>query len=347
MCIRDSLGGGALRHGPGRGSDEGAQKGPRGLDGEAVLGLLPQQAGDQRRHLPRALGRGELGEEDRLEGGGGGLAAEGRDALDRLVERDPEGPQVGLRARPPPQDALGGDVLGGADEGPGLGELLLALDLGDAEVGQDDPVVAADHHVARFDVPVQDAGLVGRVERAQDGLPDPCRLPGLQGPLVEDLGQGPAPQELHHDPRPVVLHHDVVEGHHGGVVDPGRRPRLAPHALVGGAALGGGEVLRDAGLLDGHVTVHDLVPGPPHRAHAARAQAFEQPVATAQQPPGTGLRRRRRTGRPGTGRPRTGRSATVHRPLVPVVPAAPFAPFVPFPRAPGDRRVRGGGSGPW
>jgi hypothetical protein len=45
-----------------------------------------------------------------------------------------------------------------------------------------------------------------------------------------------------------------------------------------------GHVVRKAELLDRDLAVQDLVPGPPHGAHPAAADLFQQAVAAGQHP---------------------------------------------------------------
>jgi hypothetical protein len=73
---------------------------------------------------------------------------------------------------------------------------------GDAEVGELDEAVAGDQHVARFDVPVGDAGGVrgeqGRGDRDADGRGLPGRQPA---PLLDELREGLSVEQFHHDDR--------------------------------------------------------------------------------------------------------------------------------------------------
>lgn len=97
-----------------------------------------------------------------------GAAAEGR------AEGRAEGPDVGRRALGAAGDALGGHVVGRADQHADHRERLGVLDRGDAEVGEDDapsvagtiavaaqgsghPVRVLHEYVSGLDVAVQDA----------------------------------------------------------------------------------------------------------------------------------------------------------------------------------------------
>ena len=115
-------------------------------------------------------------------------ARERRRALHRGVQRRAERPQVGRRAGGAVPGALRRDVRGRAEHHAGTGDVRVAGDGGQAEVGQHHPAVVAEQHVARLDVAVQDAGPVRgpqRVQHAEADLGDP---PRRQRPVLgEDL----------------------------------------------------------------------------------------------------------------------------------------------------------------
>lgn len=138
---------------------------------------------------------------------------------------------------------------------------------------------------------------MGGHQRVEDGEADPGRLAGVQGAFLEAVAERRAAHQLHDDPRLAVLDGHIVDGHDGGVVDPGGGPRLALHALVHRAVLALAEVFRYARFLDGHLAVDDLVVGPPHRAHTAVPEPGEQPVAPADQPVHRAVRGARVDGR--------------------------------------------------
>ncbi|ESU46197.1 hypothetical protein P376_5825 [Streptomyces sp. HCCB10043] len=279
--------------------------------GGGVLAEQLHHEGAERAGAPG--GRLRFGGQHGLEGGRGVRAAVRGHPLDRRVQHDPQRPQVRLRPGALPEDPLGCDVLGRADERAGLGELLLALDLRDPEVGEHDPVAGAEHDVVRLDVPVQDADRVGGRQRVEDREADPGRLAGVQGAFLEAVAERRAAHQLHDDPRLAVLDHHVVDGDDGGVVDPGCGPRLAPHALVHGAVFALAEVVRYARLLHGHLAVDDLVVGPPDRAHPAVPEPRDQPVAPADQPVRRPVRGARRSGRRNRGARGSGRGGDMRR----------------------------------
>ena len=68
-------------------------------------------------------------------------ATNGGAAAERLVEHDAEGVEVGAAVDRLALDLLGGQVLGGAEHGAGLGEVGVLDGLGDAEVGDEHPSV--------------------------------------------------------------------------------------------------------------------------------------------------------------------------------------------------------------
>ena len=71
------------------------------------------------------------------------VGEERRRAAQRLVEHDAEGVDVGAGVDRLALDLLGGEVLGGAEHGPGRGEVGRRRGLGDAEVGDQHPPVVA------------------------------------------------------------------------------------------------------------------------------------------------------------------------------------------------------------
>ena len=102
--------------------------------------------------------------------------------------------------------------------------------LGDAEVGDLDPPVELDEHVARLHVAVHQTRERAR-PRARRRPGRRCRRPGPtgSGPCRSmRLAQGDALHELHHDVRDAVVLAGVVGGDDVRVGDRGRGHRLAP-----------------------------------------------------------------------------------------------------------------------
>lgn len=274
---------GGLRHRPPL--CDRLQHGPDILRVGAQLGILHQQPHDQRPQRPRLFRLGRIGGEDRGERGLQGRTAEGRPALHGGVQEHAQRPQVGGGAGAAAGHPLGRDELQGADELAADGEGFLALDVGDAEVGEDHAAVGAQQHVGRLDVAVDDADGVRGAQGTEDGDADAGGLRGLHRAALEDLVQGLAAHQLHDDPGQSVLHDDVMDRDGGRMVDASRGAGLAVEA-VGGPLMA--RVLRVAGqprLFDGDFTVHQLVECPPDGAHTAGADALDQAVTPADHTP--------------------------------------------------------------
>jgi hypothetical protein len=178
---------------------------------------------------PEALGAARLAVDD----GAQGLElapAEGRLALDREPEGGAQRPQVGGRADGLGLDLLGRHVGGRADHQPGGGQPGVALDRGDAEVGQLGGAVLADHDVLGLEVAVDDPGPVGGLQRVQQAQPEPGGPLRAERPAGADqLLQGRGRDQLHDDEVLAAVVGDVVDGDHAGVAEPGGRPRLPRH----------------------------------------------------------------------------------------------------------------------
>ncbi len=188
-------------------------------------------------------------------------------------------PQVGGRSRLVAPGPLGGDVGRGADEHARGGDGRVALDLGDAEVRQDDTAVLGDQHVGRLHVPVQDALTVRGAQHVEDGEADLRRAPRRQGPVLADhLGEGLALDEFHDDPRPVVLVDHVVHRHRTGVADPRDRLRLTQGSRDQTPLLVLVDGRREPQFLDGDRPPQRLVDSTPDRAHAAPAEHLPEAV---------------------------------------------------------------------
>ena len=96
------------------------------------------------------------------------LAAEGQLPGRQLIEQDADGEHVGAKVDAAALDVLGRHVRGRAEELARHRHALLVDHLRDAEVGELDEPVVADHHVLGLHVAVDDAGLVRVLERARD-----------------------------------------------------------------------------------------------------------------------------------------------------------------------------------
>lgn len=159
----------------------------------------------------------------------------------------------------------------------------------------------AEQDVRRFDVPVDDADRVRGTQGAEDGEADARGLRGRQRAAPQQLLEGLAADQLHDDPGQYVeagrpdhrvgalavrlLGDHVVDGDGRGVVDAGGRAGLTVEAVGGPAVRLVTGFAGQPGFLDGDFTVDELVVRPPDRAHAAGADALQQPVPAADGPP--------------------------------------------------------------
>ena len=208
-------------------------------------------------------------------------------SLDRRVDGRAERPQVGGWRRVLAADPLGRGEPRRAHHHAGLGELGVVGEGGDAEVGQHGPVVAADQHVARLDVPVHHPGGVRHAQRGE-------QLPGhLRGPprrqrprFPEHLVQRLRVDQLHHDPRTAAVLGHVVDGDHGRVVEPGGGLGLAQRPLEGGGPLRLGEGVGDLHFLDRDVAVEQLITSTPDDTHGTAADGGLQTVTPGDHTPG-------------------------------------------------------------
>ena len=123
------------------------------------------------------------------------VGPERRLAAERLVEHGPEGVDVGAGVDRAALDLLRGQVLHRAEQLRRAGQVGLVEDLGDAEVGDEDPAVVGQQDVRRLHVAVDDARLVGAREGGGDLGADVHDLDRVEpAPFVEELpaGCGPA-----------------------------------------------------------------------------------------------------------------------------------------------------------
>ena len=149
-------------------------------------------------------------------------------ALDRGVKGGAQRPQVGLFAGDAVAQAFRGDVVRCAQQrlGPAGGR---GGDGSQAEVGEHDPAVRADQHVAGFDVAVQHAGPVRGDQGVQHGEADPGRVPmGQRTVLGQDILQRAGRHVLHHDPGSAGRLHHIEDPYDTRVVESGGG--RSPHA---------------------------------------------------------------------------------------------------------------------
>ena len=148
---------------------------------------------------------------------------------------------------------------------------MASLDrLGDAEVRQLDPALRCHEHVARLDVTVHEAGLVGVRQRGGHRSSDDERLVDAQATrLVEQRPQRAPRHELHHDGGPPGLLDRVVDADDVRVVEAGGGDGLPAEPLDDDGVVG----QRRLQQLDRDLPIEDRVGRHPHLAHAAVSQS--------------------------------------------------------------------------
>ncbi len=220
--------------------------------------------------------------------GGGGGAAHGVDAAERLIEHERQRVEVGGGTHLLAVDLLGGHVGERAEHVAGAGEGLLAGEQRAAEVGQLGDgsrilerralrgLVEIDlrwhQHVLGLDVTVDHPAPVGVQKRVGERDPDFDHLLVAERVVGDQLGEGVTVNQLGDQVEGVVLDAGLVQSDDRGVREAGGGERLARGAL---AVFAG----RERNHLDGDLTVEQFVVGAPHHPEAAGAKALEQPVA--------------------------------------------------------------------
>ena len=127
---------------------------------------------------------------------------------------------------------------------------------------------------------MRDALRVRGVQRGEDLQAYLGRLRGGERPLLpQDVTQRLIRQKLHDDPRVIVFLDDVVDEDHVAVIQPCGDLRFPDGATAGCLTLAVGEAGRPDDLFHRHVTVEELVAGPPHDAHPAVPDDLAEPVA--------------------------------------------------------------------
>ena len=200
-----------------------------GITGEQLVDR-DDEARRERRAEPREVGRVALQAGERRVGIG--LAEERNASGKALVEHEPERVEVGSAVESFAADLLRRQVLGGPHHHVVAREIVVIATVqafGDAEVGQQHPTAGCDHDVAGLDVAVDEARLVGVIERRGDTGSDVARELGAQALLVvEHLAQRLAVDELHDDRlAPFGLEH-VVHRDDVRMVQTGGRDSFSP-----------------------------------------------------------------------------------------------------------------------
>ena len=207
------------------------------------------------------------------------VSAERRCPGEHLGQDAAHGVQVRLRPGRASGRLLGGDVRGGADDGPGLRQRTRSVSSGDAEVHDPDPAVVGDEDVARGDVAVDHAGLVRGVQRLADVSGDAHAAGNRKRPVgAENVPEGAPADQLHDDERGPAVDADVEDRHQPGVQQRGDVQRLPGEA---GEEDRVGRVLLSQDL-HGHLAVQDPVPGRVDDRHPASAQRRSQLVPICQ-----------------------------------------------------------------
>ena len=271
---------------------------------------------DLRPRGPQGRGRlvavGEQPPEDRV-------AAERRPADQQGVQGAAQPIDVGaVVGGPRVLRLLGGHVVGGAHEHPGMREpgvvagagargrrRRLVEHAGQAEVEDADDPPGVDHEVARLDVPVDDPPRMGRVEPAGGLGQEVEGLADRQGAdVLEELLQVAAAEVFHDQEVDAAVLVGVDHADEVGVVHQGRGLRLAAEPLDRRAVAAEGR----GQDLDGDLAAERAVPGLEDDPHPPRADPLEDQVVADDQAVGLALEDRpgliRRDGAAGEQGPR-------------------------------------------
>ena len=231
----------------------------RGKSGDQVIDLPgdPRLGGRRQGHVVAHVVGGDLD---------GALTGPWNIAREHLVGHDAHGVDVRAGVGAPAPRDLGRDVGHRAQHVARGGLGRLGGGARQAEVRDPHRPLGGHQDVLRFDVAVDHADPVGRVEGLEDVAHVAQGLLDGEGPLRgQERAQVGALDELHD--QEALARHDslVVDGHDARVVDAGRRARLAPES--GHEVLGLGQVrVHD---LEGHEAVEALVAGHVDGRHAA------------------------------------------------------------------------------
>ena len=189
---------------------------------------LLRETRSQLLHRPRLL------VDDGVEHGPFAVPAERKRPGGHLVEDDAERPDVGAGVDVLARGLFGGHVGDRADGHPRDRHPGLAGQLGQAEVEDLGLSIGRDHDVARLDVAVDDAVLVGLGQPPGDLGGDPDRFGRRQVPLGDPVLQAFARIAGHDDVKAAVLGLiDLVDGADVGVVEARRGARFVDETLPG------------------------------------------------------------------------------------------------------------------
>lgn len=147
--------------------------------------------------------------------------------------------------------------------GRGLGNL------DNAEVGQEGVAIVVEENVAGLEVAVDNASLVGMVQRRADAIQDMSCLGDGKRPFLQPVGQGAATHVAHHQIWLPVIFAEVIYWHDGGVFQCGNGPGFALKP-----AAEGGVVQEFAGQhFDGHIAPKHGVVGQENGSHSPFADS--------------------------------------------------------------------------
>lgn len=117
---------------------------------------------------------------------------------------------------------------------------------------------------------------MGGPQRGQHLTSQAGRLHRRQRAAREPFLEGGPGHQLHHEARVRIRIDEVMDGHDVRVIEPGRRPRFAQHALTRAVRH---LRVRPHGL-ERDLPLQHRVPRPPHRAHYAASEPFDQLAAS-------------------------------------------------------------------
>jgi hypothetical protein len=259
-----------------------------------VRRVFPQQSAQHWGKRPRTHRPSRLLGGQRHEDGAGAWPSVRRTALDGGIQRGAERPEVRPLRGLQTARLLRCHERRRAEDQPRLSDGRIALERGDAEVGEHNALAFVqsargragfEQDVRRLHVAVDDPGRVRGAQRVEDPQADPRHLGRRQRPgRLDQFGEGTARDELHDDPGQAVLLYDVVDRHDARVFEPGRRPGLADGPGAKGRPFRLADHGRQDEFLDGDVPAQRLVAGPPDRPHATPADDLDKVIAARHEP---------------------------------------------------------------
>ena len=183
--------------------------------------------------------------------------------------------QIGPRVHRPPVGLLGGHVFRRPQHVAGAREPAVAEEPGDAEIGELDAAVGRQQQIARLDVAVDDAAIVGVAQRPAGIDADLGHLAPIEPPSPPQfLLQAAADDQFHGVEQLAVLFAEAEQPHDVGVVELAEGLDFGLEAdaevlLLGKAAGQQFDGRRFAGL-----AMDPMIDGP----HAAPAKRADDPI---------------------------------------------------------------------